>query len=560
MNRIIWTCWFQGRASAPPLVKACLDSWETRNPGWEMRCLDASSIERLIPLRNFIDLERQTITGASLADIVRILLLHEFGGVWADATLFCHRPLDEWLPPLMEGGLFAFSSPGSGKRPLASWFLAAEAGNDLVSKWCRRTIDYWSNRQSTSEYFWFHHLFREMLGDDQAACSSWKRVPVVSADGPCALQFEDRMYRPTAEVVDAVDWSTPVFKLTHRLRLSSIYEGSLLEHLLESGGRRSAKGTGDTRDTDHMSPPPAAFASLKTSTNNLGDHIQIIASLELLSRLGIEPDHYIDRDTEIRSAPMLAGDGRPVGIVLNGWFKRNGAEWPPHPLLRPLIIGFHARPRKCPALLSGESLVFLCRYEPVGCRDSFTRDLLSRQGLDAFESNCLSLTLPKRIDRPEEQTVTFLVSKDAAICAALPWPAGSYRFVSHYTDANDFDRNMEAARVILADYRSQARLIVTTLLHCALPAIAMGIPVIIFYPPNDDAGHRSDVERFSTLAKMTRIYHLDEMDEVDWNPAPVDVSEAKLRLLDQFHEKAQAWHLPPRPIGPIAPSVRFAPA
>ena len=112
MTKIIWTCWFEGREAAPPLVQKCLSSWERNNPSWEFRCLDATSIERYVPLRQYIDLNRQSLTAASLSDIVRILLLREFGGVWVDATLFCNRPLDEWLPGVMEEGFFAFAAPG----------------------------------------------------------------------------------------------------------------------------------------------------------------------------------------------------------------------------------------------------------------------------------------------------------------------------------------------------------------------------------------------------------------------------------------------------------------
>src|SRR5262249_40060710 len=98
MNKVIWTCWLQGRENAPPTVEKCLASWERKNPGWTFRCLDATSIERYVALKHHIDLDRQTITAASLSDILRMLLLREFGGVWVDATLLCAMPLDEWLP------------------------------------------------------------------------------------------------------------------------------------------------------------------------------------------------------------------------------------------------------------------------------------------------------------------------------------------------------------------------------------------------------------------------------------------------------------------------------
>jgi hypothetical protein len=234
MIKTIWACWFQGREAAPPLVKKCLSSWERDNPGWEFRCLDASSVDRFVPLRQYIDLDSRSLTAASLSDIVRILLLREFGGVWVDATLFCNRPLDDWLPGVMEEGFFAFAAPGP-DRPLSSWFLSAEPNNYLISTWCRWAIEYWSNRTDSDDYFWFHHLFRDMCEADPSAAAAWSRVPKVGADGPHALQFGGHMHYPATEALEHIDWTTPVFKLTYRLP-EGLKAGSLLEHLLKRDG------------------------------------------------------------------------------------------------------------------------------------------------------------------------------------------------------------------------------------------------------------------------------------------------------------------------------------
>jgi hypothetical protein len=155
---------------------------------------------------------------------------------------------------------------------------------------------------------------------------------------------------------------------------------------------------------------------------------------------------------------------------------------------------------------------------------------------------------------PETQTEVFVVSKDETIRRFLPEDI-QYRFVSHYSCSGDFAAKMSRAKQLLEEYRSRARLIVTTLLHCALPAIAMGIPVVAFYPPNSEAGHASDRERFSSLEKLLRVYHIDEMGEVDWNPRTIDVGAIKLQLLDRFYAMAAArWRLAPLPaIGPVAP-------
>jgi hypothetical protein len=551
MNRTIWTCWFQGRENAPPLVKKCMSSWKRNNPGWEFRCLDATSVERYVPLRPQIDLDTQSLTAASLSDIVRIFLLREFGGVWVDATLFCNRPLDEWLPDMMREGFFAFAAPAP-DRPLSSWFLGAESDNHLVSTWCRRTVEYWTDRAASDDYFWFHHLFRDICETNRATAQAWSQVPKISADGPHALLFHGDLYRSAAE--GRIDWTTPVFKLTHRLPEAGLKPGSLLEHLLERGNDEHEQHE-CTPPTTHSGTAPTSFASLKVSTENLGDHIQIISGLRLLSRLGVEPVRYIDRDNEIRTAPGLDEEKGPVGILLNGWFKTNREEWPPHPKLAPLIHGFHIRLFQCPELISDASIDFFRRHQPVGCRDVYTETLLRSKGVEAFTSNCLSLTLSRRIDCPETQIEVFVVSRDERIKGYIPQSVGQHTFINHYSGSNDFTANMARAEVLLDTYRSRAKLIITTLLHCALPAIAMGIPVVVFYPINDETAHASDRERFSSLQGLVRVYHFEEIASVDWNPKPVDVGETKLEILDRFYEMAARWRVAPSPpTGPIAPS------
>jgi mannosyltransferase OCH1-like enzyme len=46
-----------------------------------------------------------------VAALARLCLLRTHGGVWVDATVFCRRPLDEWLPEHAASGFFAFANP-----------------------------------------------------------------------------------------------------------------------------------------------------------------------------------------------------------------------------------------------------------------------------------------------------------------------------------------------------------------------------------------------------------------------------------------------------------------
>ena len=119
---------------------------------------------------------------------------------------------------------------------------------------------------------------------------------------------------------------------------------------------------------------------------------------------------------------------------------------------------------------------------------------------------------------------------------------------------------MMRAEKLLEAYRSRAKLIITTLLHCALPAIAMGIPVVVFYPINDETARASDRERFSSIEGLVRVHRFEEIESVNWNPEPIDVSDIKLQIFDRFYEMAARWRIaPPPPLGPIAPQSVLPP-
>ena len=95
---VIWTFWADGFATAPRLVQTCLTSWRVQNPAWEVRALDRTDVGAWLDLPDVVDLSRRDLTVQKVADIVRLALLRRYGGVWTDATVFCLRPLDDWLP------------------------------------------------------------------------------------------------------------------------------------------------------------------------------------------------------------------------------------------------------------------------------------------------------------------------------------------------------------------------------------------------------------------------------------------------------------------------------
>ena len=231
MNKTIWMLWLQGRQSAPLLVQRCIESWEEKNPEWRVDCLDAQSLQRFIDIKSYVDLETQSVIPAHLADIIRVALLNKFGGVWADATTYCNRPLDEWLTFHMDCGFFAFTMMPHDKRPISNWFLASEPGGDIIAACDSSVKKYWARRKKAHHYFWFHREFHRLIHEDRTIRRAWKTASKISADGPHSV-FHAGYDKAKRKVAHKIDWNAPLFKLSHRGSDTLLQQDTILRDIV----------------------------------------------------------------------------------------------------------------------------------------------------------------------------------------------------------------------------------------------------------------------------------------------------------------------------------------
>lgn len=152
------------------------------------------------------------------SDLVRLALLSRYGGIWVDSTVYCLRPLKEWLQEVTPTGFFAFNRPGP-DRVLSSWFLFAAHPSYIVDRWLEGAEHYWRNRTERDDYFWLHRLFEEAYNSDQKFRAIWDRTPKISADGPHSFGPYDQLLGPVNDLQRLIveTAQTPMLKLTHKI-------------------------------------------------------------------------------------------------------------------------------------------------------------------------------------------------------------------------------------------------------------------------------------------------------------------------------------------------------
>jgi len=254
MNKTIWILWVQGYDNAPSIVKKCITSWVTQNPDWQVNVLDRQTVGHYVD----IDMPKETLDKLSLnhfSDVLRVALLSQHGGVWADATLYCRQPLNSWLTERMNSGFFAFSRENE-KRVSSCWFLAATANNPIPVKLNRAMKTYWltyrrftyvkprvklwrkaqktiprfllnhkkrnnllikiiQRKELYPPYFLINDLFSDFLKHDETFRNVWDKTPIYSAADPllvARIGYRSIINEQNKRLIEAS--SAPLFKLT----------------------------------------------------------------------------------------------------------------------------------------------------------------------------------------------------------------------------------------------------------------------------------------------------------------------------------------------------------
>ncbi len=233
---------------------------------------------------------------------------------------------------------------------------------------------------------------------------------------------------------------------------------------------------------------------LNKSNINLGDDIQAYATARFYPTL----DYFVDRE---HINDFQSENNEPVAVIMNAWYMWEKWHWPPARCIVPHMVGFHyadhvlslqaGSPLKYEALegLGGD---YLKAYEPIGCRDYFTMNKLRDLGIDSYFSGCITMTLPQMPIVEHEKEYICIVDVDLRVknklLKLLDGKGYELKFVTHNGEA-DKERTWEERKAkveeLLTIYRN-AKCVITKRLHCSLPCLAQGTPVVLIKQMDDD--------------------------------------------------------------------------
>ena len=253
---------------------------------------------------------------------------------------------------------------------------------------------------------------------------------------------------------------------------------------------------------------------------NIGDYIQSIAARQFLPA----PYLYLNREH------LNEYKGDSVKLIMNGWYMHHPENFPPSDTIEPLLVAFHINTLAKEKMLSEKTIEWLKKHEPIGCRDHYTEKLLKEKDVDAYFSGCLTLTLGDiyKRDNPSDniyfvdpavysgkdnpfyifKVLIFLLCNLRLVRKICSKKFSNNSFVNiyrsaafsfqynklfpkhvlesaeyinqYYSGKDSEDFYFKEADILLKKY-ANAKLVVTSRIHCALPCTGFETPVLYIH-------------------------------------------------------------------------------
>lgn len=163
-EKIIWVLWWNGEEKMPELISACINSIKKNSNIYQVIILSQYNYKKYIsfPEKILEHYLKGHIEIVHMADILRVLLLSEYGGIWLDATVFLSNPL-----PLEYSEYIFYSrkintpinTRFASKGRWTGYFMATSISHSLLFEFLKDSyIYFWKKHDIIIDYFLLDYL------------------------------------------------------------------------------------------------------------------------------------------------------------------------------------------------------------------------------------------------------------------------------------------------------------------------------------------------------------------------------------------------------------------
>ncbi|MEL3908407.1 MAG: polysaccharide pyruvyl transferase family protein [Treponemataceae bacterium] len=237
---------------------------------------------------------------------------------------------------------------------------------------------------------------------------------------------------------------------------------------------------------------------------NIGSVVMRLMLEKLLVRMGIPQDEII----KINFYNLSSYDGEYVIVPINmHWMQDTGNKklFTMSKKIIPIFLSISLNDTN----IDEQQAIFLRRFEPIGCRDERTMNVLRKNNIDAYLFGCISCILEKRTVEPKDGKV-FFADVPYAVKKFIPESMKKrIEFVEHEIPIEKLNGKTpeEYTRTIIKRYKNEASLVVTSRFHGAIIGWALGIPVIVT--------NEAYTFRFSWIKKLFPFYTNKDFKNID---------------------------------------------
>lgn len=174
-NPTIWVCWLQGEDKMPIIPKICLNSIRANANGRNVIVLTADNYSEYVTIPKHIveAYNSGKLKHAHFADIIRMNILAQRGGLWLDATMLVTRPIPD---EIFDYPFFSIKTKEEGayvsKCRWAVFCLGAWEKNALLSIVSEAFSEYLKKTNIFIDYFMFDQ-FIDILYQKESAVREW---------------------------------------------------------------------------------------------------------------------------------------------------------------------------------------------------------------------------------------------------------------------------------------------------------------------------------------------------------------------------------------------------